>query len=191
VPLSQSLARIRLRCAGTAASDRRVSPRGQSLVEFALALPLFLALVFGILDFGRMIAMHSAAVTASREASRYGAAVGTYDHDGNSGTPAIERYMDCAGIRAAARNATSALFTLTDDQIEISYVNGAGNPTTDSCPPHHSAAGPVAAEVDSLDRIVVEVTLQYEAITPPVRAVVGPIDVVSVDRRTITKKTGP
>lgn len=149
-------------------------------MEFALALPLFLVLLFGIIDFGRMIAMHSAAVTASREGARYGAAVGP-----NGG---VVPYVDCNGIRQAAGAGTGALIALAPDQIEISYIDGGGNTVTPSCPPH--GAGPVAADIESLDRIVVEVTLQYEAITPVVQAMVGPIDVVSVDRRTITK-AGP
>jgi Flp pilus assembly protein TadG len=166
-------------CAEAGGAARR-HPRGQALVEFALALPLFLVLLFGIIDFGRIIAMQSAAVSASREGARYGAAVG----DGGT-VP----YMDCAGIRTAAQRASQALISISDpNQIEISYVDGAGNATTASCAPH--GAGPVEADIDPLDRVVVEVTLQYEAITPMVRAMIGPIDVVSTDRRTIVK-AGP
>lgn len=180
MPLFQSRARSAPTRAAAAASPKRPSARGQALVEFALALPLFLVLIFGIIDFGRLIAMQSAAVTASREGARYGAAVGP-----NGG---VNRYVDCAGIKQAARAGTQALITLGDDQIEVSYVDGGGSSVTASCPPH--GAGPVEAEIDPLDRIVVEVTLQFEAITPVVRAMVGPIDVVSVDRRTIVK-AGP
>lgn len=154
-------------------SARGQSTRGQALAEFAIALPLFLILILGIIDFGRMILIHSAVVSASREGARYGAAAG------DLGGPRI----DCPGIRNAVRGATGSLVTVTDNQIQISYVDGAGGPTTASCEPH--GTGPIASEIDSLDRVVVRVTVPYQAIVPMVHAIVGPITVVSEDRRTI------
>jgi Flp pilus assembly protein TadG len=46
------------------------------MVEFALALPLLLLLIFGILEVGRMVFTYSSVVNASREAVRYGSATG-------------------------------------------------------------------------------------------------------------------
>jgi Flp pilus assembly protein TadG len=149
--------------------------RGQSLVEFGLILPLFLLLLAGVFDVARIVTIHSAAVTASREAARYGAAVGD-----TGGAP---RYVDCAGIRAAARNATEALVDLPDAQIHISYDNGAGSPRTQPCAPH--GTGPVAGAIQNLDRVLVQVTVSYDAITPLLTDLIGPVTVVSVDRRTI------
>lgn len=45
---------------------------GQSLVEFALVLPLFLLIVFGIVDAGRYVYITNAFNQAAREAARYG-----------------------------------------------------------------------------------------------------------------------
>ena len=149
--------------------------RGQSLVEFALILPLFVLLLAAVFDVARIMTIHGAAVTASREGARYGAAVG--DSGGTT------RYADCAGIRAAVRNATDTLVTLTDAQIRISYDDGAGNPRTNACAPH--GTGPVADAIVNLDRVLVEVTVTYDAITPVLTNVIGPVTVVSVDRRTI------
>lgn len=47
------------------------SRRGQTLVEFALILPVFIMLVVGILDFGRAVWATSALASAAREATRY------------------------------------------------------------------------------------------------------------------------
>jgi len=47
--------------------------KAQSLVEFALILPLFMLLVLGIFDFGRAIYASSALHNAAREGARYGA----------------------------------------------------------------------------------------------------------------------
>jgi hypothetical protein len=45
--------------------------RGQTLVEFALIIPLFLALLFAIFDFGRVIWANDAVANAAREAARF------------------------------------------------------------------------------------------------------------------------
>ena len=70
--------------------------KGQAMVEFALVLPLLLLLLFGIIEFGRLMLIYASVSTASREAARWGSAAG--------GTPGMDndRYMDCAGMMAAA-----------------------------------------------------------------------------------------
>jgi Flp pilus assembly protein TadG len=45
---------------------------GQSVVEFALVVPFFLALVFGLLDFGRAVFDYNTIVNAARQGARYG-----------------------------------------------------------------------------------------------------------------------
>jgi Flp pilus assembly protein TadG len=153
--------------------------RGQATVEFALTIGIVLVLFFAVVDFGRMVAIHTATVTASREAARYGSAVG----DNGSGTP---RFADCVGIRQAARNVTGAMVTLTDNQIAVSYDDGAGGSTgADPCPVGPGPT-PNPAAIERLNRVVVQVTATYEAISP-VRFLIGPVTVVSTDRRTIVK----
>lgn len=44
--------------------------RGQSLVEFALVLPILLILMLGILDFGRAVAAYNSVSNAARSAVR-------------------------------------------------------------------------------------------------------------------------
>jgi Flp pilus assembly protein TadG len=51
--------------------------RGQSLVEFALIAPLFLLLVFGIVDFGIAFYSWITITNAAREGARLGAVQGT------------------------------------------------------------------------------------------------------------------
>ncbi len=45
--------------------------RGQGLVELALVLPIFLAMLFGIIDLGRVIWANDSLGNAAREAARY------------------------------------------------------------------------------------------------------------------------
>ena len=47
--------------------------RGQSLIEFALVLPILLLVVFGITEFGRAIMVKNVLHTASREGARLAA----------------------------------------------------------------------------------------------------------------------
>src|SRR3990170_5834362 len=83
------------------------SRKGQGLVEFALAFPVFLLIVLGIFEFGRLMFTYATVFTASREAARFGATV----------TNAV----DCAGMEAAATNV--AIFTDVS-QIKIYYDDG-------------------------------------------------------------------
>ena len=151
------------------------APVGQTLVEFALVLPLLLTVIIGGIDLARYVAMHSAANGASREATRYASAVGPAGE-------ATRRYVNCDGIRAAARAAAPILNLTGASAIVIGYEDGDGDgqPAATACPP-----APVAANVHRLDRIVVTVTARFE---PTIRLLPS-FDIVSTDRRTILKES--
>ena len=51
---------------------RHPTSPGQALVEFALVLPIFLLLLFGLIDVGRLVYVSNAFNQAAREAARYG-----------------------------------------------------------------------------------------------------------------------
>jgi Flp pilus assembly protein TadG len=51
----------------------RIAQPAQSLVEFALTLPVFLLILLGAVDLGRLFNDHVAITNASREAARYAA----------------------------------------------------------------------------------------------------------------------
>jgi hypothetical protein len=100
--------------------------KAQAMVEFAIALPILLMLLYGILEAGRLLFLYSTIVTASRQAVRYGSATGV-------GTGGVPRYQDCAGIRAVA-NKSDFLNAFDDSDIVITYDDGPGtagtNPST-------------------------------------------------------------
>jgi Flp pilus assembly protein TadG len=50
--------------------------RGQALVEFALVFPLFLLLLFGLVDLGRLAYINNAISEAAREGARWGTVQG-------------------------------------------------------------------------------------------------------------------
>jgi hypothetical protein len=58
----------------TSQRSRHAEQDGQILIEFALVLPVFLLVVFGLLDVGRLVYTNSTISQAAREAARVGAA---------------------------------------------------------------------------------------------------------------------
>ena len=98
---------------------------GQSLVEFALILPIMMLFLMVIFDLGRAAYYYSAIHNAAREGARYGA-VRWYDADRSIKTrEAVERLT--AGLNATALNVSSILVDL--DAAEDS--NGDGNNSND------------------------------------------------------------
>ena len=70
--------------------------RGQSLIEFALVLPILLLVVFGITEFGRAIMVKNVLHTASREGARL-AAVSPVS-DSLSVQARVQEVLDAANI---------------------------------------------------------------------------------------------
>jgi Flp pilus assembly protein TadG len=67
----------------TRTKRRRTFHRGQSMVEFALAAPVFLLLLFGTIEFGRLVWTIHELENGTREAMRYAVV-----HGADSGDPA-------------------------------------------------------------------------------------------------------
>jgi Flp pilus assembly protein TadG len=147
------------------------------VVEFALALPLLLTIILGGLDLARYVVMHGAADAASREATRYASAVGP-------AAEATRRYVNCAGIRAAAQGAAATLNLSAPSAVVISYEDGDGDgqPSVTTCPP-----APAASSVHRLDRVIVTVRARFQ----PIVSLLPAFDIVSTDRRTIVKEHTP
>ena len=101
---------------GTYKSKKLLGVPAQAIVEFAIALPILMALLVGILEVGRMIFIYSAVTNASREASRYASAIGRDD----SG---YYVYKYCEGIQAMADRSA---FLISLSSITITYDNGPG-----------------------------------------------------------------
>lgn len=57
--------------------DFRKTQRGQAVVEMALVLPILIMLIFGIIEFGRILNTYMIVTNLSREGARHGATGGT------------------------------------------------------------------------------------------------------------------
>jgi hypothetical protein len=152
--------------------------KAQAMAEFAIALPFLLLLLYGIIELARIAFIFSSAANASRAAARYGSGAG----ENAEGVP---HYLDCEGIRRVANE--SAYITDFSD-INITYDRGVNSdgtqipilgvdpsPGTNSCPVE-------SIDVRNGDRIIVQITVNYEPILPIVP--VDPLEVVSSNART-------
>ncbi|NOH03530.1 MAG: pilus assembly protein [Chloroflexi bacterium] len=155
----------------------RNKSKAQAMVEFMLALPVLLVLIYAIIEFSRMIFILASVANASRQAARYGA--------GSGELSGYTYYQDCDGIREVAnRSAILAEFDeinitydrgLTEDGEQIQILDIDPDPDTDSCPIEDNV-------IRNGDRIIVQVRASYEPIIDILP--VEPIEVVSASART-------
>jgi len=85
------------------------SSRGQTLVEFALVLPIIVILLFGIIDFGLMLNHRITLQHAVREGARYGMVTG-----------------DCAAIQQRTADRAGDIITASD--VTVSYSSDPAMP---------------------------------------------------------------
>lgn len=148
------------------------------MVEFMLALPVLVVLIYGIIEVSRLIFIFASVANASRQAARYGA---------GSGEPInnITYYQDCDGIREVANR--SAILT-EFDEINITYDRGVTEkgeqiPILDIDPSPNSDTCPIEDNIiRNGDRIIVQVSASYEPILPFVE--IEPLEIVSANART-------
>src|SRR4030095_5438784 len=74
--------------------------RAQAIVEFAIALPVLMMLLVGIMEVSRMLFMYASVVNSSRDAVRYASAYGRSDDIGDGN---LLKYKYCDGIEAVAK----------------------------------------------------------------------------------------
>ena len=167
----------------------------QAMAEFALVLPILLLVVYGLLEAGRLLFIFASVNTASRQAVRYGSAIGLVDTNGDS-TLDTPRYQDCAGILAAANNVA---FITNFTNVNVTYDRGVdtgGTPTQITTPltidPNPETASTntcslVAAlsqdPIQNGDRISVYVSAFFAPVIPFIP--LDPIQIESAASRTI------
>lgn len=142
---------------------------GQAFVEFALTFTLFLVLVFGVFEVGRLLFYYSAITTAAREGARYGSAAGGIGEE-------INFYEDCDGIIAAATRVGQFAGVRSWD-VTIEYDDGENNSKGTCWSP--------TDEIELGDRVIVTVSGEFEPFVGLTNF--PPIEIQSTERRTIVK----
>jgi len=145
--------------------------RAQAMVEFAIALPVLLVMLVGIMEVGRMIITYALVNNASRDAVRFASAVGRSDASPNN-----YKYNDCAAIKGIAKKSA---FIVALSSITIDYYNAAGTyiGTCDA-----TSGGDPDISVDSNYLVKVTVTASYK---PVVKLIpIGQKNFTAISRRT-------
>ena len=126
---------------------------GQAMVEFAIALPMLLVLLIGIMEVGRMLLMYALVTNASRNAARYASSVGVDVVGG------VARYRNCDGIKSNAKS--SSYFLRNNITIKVTYDSGTlPNPIVDYCNGVSTASVTPAYQ----DRVTVLVEATYQPV---------------------------
>lgn len=105
--------------------------RGSSLIEFSLIGFMFLVVLFGIIEVGRMVLVYTTVANAARAGARY-AIVHGGDRTG-SGVDGPSGSGSTAQVQSVVRNFASAgLLDTSRLTITVAYSNGnsAGSPVT-------------------------------------------------------------
>ena len=133
--------------------------RGQTLVEFALILPIFILVLVGIFDFGRAVYDYNVISNAAREAIRVAIV------DQNTAKITNTAVQHSTGIATAAN-------------ISVSFVDTSTSTTYNRCSD--------ALNGCHLGwQVVVTVTYDYHAATPIIGNLVGVIHMKSTSKQAI------
>ena len=144
---------------------KKPGSRAQAMVEFAIVAPILFLMLLGIIEVGRMIFLYAAVTNASREAVRYGSAVGYGTDPGD--TRGEIKYKDCAKMREIARQVSA----FADAAIVVGYDTGPWDPAIGPTDPNYKFTEcPSTTDVypgyrKSGDRVVVKVTALYKPFT--------------------------
>ncbi|MEX0630991.1 MAG: TadE/TadG family type IV pilus assembly protein [Chloroflexota bacterium] len=136
------------------------SSRGQTLVEFALILPVFVVILVGIFDGGRLVFAYNGVNNAAREGGRE-ATVNQTEAD----------------IQARAAQHAVALDIAAAD-VYVDFRCASSTPTCPWTPDDADSCDMWIAQPEIYGCLaVVRVTYVYTAATPVISALIGPISV--------------
>lgn len=93
--------------------------RGAALVEFALVAAVFLTVLFGIVEFGRLLWTHNALTDATRRGARYA----TLRLNDSSGNLAVRKMVVYGDPNANPATATPVVSGLTTNDVTLAYAN--------------------------------------------------------------------
>jgi hypothetical protein len=130
------------------------TPRGQSLAEFALVLPIILLITMGIIDFGRILFTYASASGALRNALRMAEVVGYGGAD-------EALYTQCGQLMTIARQAQFL------NEVTVNLVYRSRTNTETVCP----TSGYIDEDqVQTGDMLVINTTARVRLITPLLNA---------------------
>lgn len=168
-------------------SDRRhKKEEGATLVEFAVVAPLLFLLLFGVIEFGRVVSAYTTVWTSAREGARY--ATTSAESDFNSGVP---RFRDCDGIFDAIQ-AKAVTTSIDASEVSIVWISPSGTTIAD-CDglsgvypdPATKSSGMWAVDIPDGTVISVKVESTFNAVVPIVGNFIDGLGLDSTQTRSI------
>jgi TadE-like protein len=142
---------------------KRRAYRGQSLVEFALLLPLLLIILFGVVDFGRAVFAYSTVAEGARQAGRLAV---------------VDQTISAVKAKAIASTAGT---TLDPDPngVRVCFKDPSASTAQLPCsgPAPACNGGALPLQIGCL--AIVETKSTFSAITPLISNLIGPITLSS------------
>jgi len=120
--------------------------KGQAIAEFALAVPIFLLMIFGLLDIGRLVYINNAIAQGAREAARWGSVQG--------------RSASAASRASIAAYARASMAAVPSPAVSVTCED---------------ASGTVIVQCGSNDLLIVQVSSPVSMFTPLIAQLVGPV----------------
>lgn len=141
---------------------RRLTERraGQSLVEFAMVIPVFFLLMLGILDFGRVGLYFVAASDLARSGARYAT---NYNNGGGFTDAQVVAYVKQQADALTMANLTAATCAPATPPTPITGA-------TPSCYKPPVASSYIFIDRSAGGRVTVSIVYTFEPTTPMVRA---------------------
>lgn len=159
----------------------RERTRGQSLVEFALTLPLLIVLILGLVDVGRLVYQSSTLSQAAREGARVATVqaywVGRNDtgcnQPGGPTCPASLNELRTNVLAATNRNLVP-FGALADEDLHLACHPDGSAPSGEWTSPTQNCTD-AADRVPGAD-VSVRVTMEFTPITPIIAQLIGSLN---------------
>lgn len=139
---------------------RRRPNEGQTLVEFALVIPIMLLFLLGIVDLGRGIYIYSVVSNVAREGARYAIVHGSLaPADGE--TASGPGTSDASGATYVVPAASALAFGLDRNKLKVGVCWGSGCTVPSDCSSGTSTANAPVPDVP----VTVRACYDFQAIT--------------------------
>lgn len=154
--------------------SKRQRTRGQSLVEFALVLPVFLLMLFGLIDGARYVFASNALSNAAREGARKASVEASWIAKANTSCGTIGGPVCPADAATLKTHVTTAA---NQEMAPFGSVTNLYISCDDSAPPTGQwVSGTACTSATKSGQLVsVRVTYQWSAFTPIVSSIMGNI----------------
>ncbi len=141
--------------------------RGQAMAEFALVLPLFVLMLFGIIDLSRFVYSNNSLSEVARESARQGSVA--------------YRPADCNGLSRVACIQTLAKNRLTAVAIDVGDVVVTCQRLTNT-----NAFIPCPAAWRADDVVKVTISRELDLLTPVISQLIGPATMTGAAQVTVS-----